>query len=692
MVSHSQQPLHLHLLQPADNEVGSPPTQNLPKPDFHQAIGSLGQYPELMRRIGLTIDLEITLTGEIPSNGIIRVTPTPALQNCTALTPWTSYELDTNNKRFLPSSDSNSDVADGMLQLAANNTNNYEVVEMDIDSGALKTTDFAYNLSRIDPDILNTSMTPDSYGLPALRSGGFSIARTDRAVLLSNRLNDSSNFNDNISNNPQPSPDSNLKADFLVRGYRVDVWDSMTKKWHSLCLRNGSYNFLTSHIKKQFKDEGFISLSTSQVDENSDFHLPESLFRWTGWGLCVRRIGKTIGGKPAEGEVYDPNKPGSVVNDSKTDFNLEVEFNAVPRSLPRLRFGVGYQFRARAVDLAGNSVGIDDPIDNKFSIPTQPIKYVRFEPVPSPVLVLQHPLDDKSMPGESIDRIVIRSNYNTLIDEPSTRHIAPPKTSQHMAETHGMFDEPDGTMDTSIYEMLTKKDGSFEMENSKPVKPIPHPEAQLSLPYLPDPIASGATLYFHNFPGMPTRSFYKYPFSGNWPDKRPFVISLKEGFDMPVFAENNNERKLTISLPKAESIDVELSCYLGEEGLSKMAIWGLVESASSDIISPSDILSLKQLALDGRHWMLTPFRKVKLVHAVQQPLISPEFQKLTAHPRNLGETIVRITDQMPINGKSTDKLDIQATWQNIVDDWNIKNQLQRLINIKTGTATTPTEG
>ena len=26
-----------------------------------------------------------------------------------------------------------------------------------------------------------------------------------------------------------------------MRGYRIDVWDSLTSKWHSLCRRDGTY-------------------------------------------------------------------------------------------------------------------------------------------------------------------------------------------------------------------------------------------------------------------------------------------------------------------------------------------------------------------------------------------------------------------------------------------------------------------
>jgi hypothetical protein len=65
-------------------------------------------------------------------------------------------------------------------------------------------------------------------------------------------------------------------------------------------------------------------------------------------------------------------------------------FVAAKGSLPRLRFGFAYRLRARLVDLAGNSLDVDDPSlgdgENELEV-TQPVTYWRFEPVDPPVLV-----------------------------------------------------------------------------------------------------------------------------------------------------------------------------------------------------------------------------------------------------------------------------------------------------------------
>ena len=76
--------------------------------------------------------------------------------------------------------------------------------------------------------------------------------------------------------------------------------------------------------------------------------------------------------------------------------------------------------------------------------------------------------------------------------------------------------------------------------------------------------------------------------------------------------------------------------------------------------------------------MFIPFlvsSAITLIHAVDKPLISPEFQNLVAI-KKLGETIVTLSDKISVSGKSTQKLDILAEWVEIYDlsQWNeIKN-------------------
>jgi hypothetical protein len=648
------------------------PPQTLPEVDFHKAIGGLGQYSKLMRQLGIVIDLEVP-ADNVAATGNVHVTPT--LEGPPPMTPWTAYKLDRTAKLFLAAPDGDSDVTDGMLLFSGDEQ--YDVVEVDLDGAANKVLDFAFNLGRIVLRRTPTTLdTPDNYGLPSLRSAGFSAARVDRALRLVQNFKAADDNNNAIAANPQNSGVV-LHAEDVTRGYRIDVWNSLSGQWHSLCQRRGHYTFLNTGIRRDFDDEGFTTVATSESADGStdlnpngqpNLRLPESLFRWTGWSLCAPRAGKTVG---SDSTAQPPS------NQATTQIKLETSFTVQPGTLPRLRFGAQYQFRARAVDLAGNSFSHKAVLADIYNLPAQPIPYLRYEPVAAPVVVLRASLGPDTTPGESVETIVIRSNFETHIAATSERHIAPPKTSQTMAETHAMLDTRAGPPAKALYNLLKNRDGSFNSDPANPGTPVPHPERQLKLPYLPDPFAPGAA--FRTLPGTPDGSVWTTLFTGKWPDTRPFRLVLDEGSGAPEFSENKTERVLRVHLPKAEVVKVLLSCFLTDDDttqpprmLSTMKIWSWIVEAN-----PANLSDLQKLALDGGHWMLTPPRTLTLVHAVQQPLIEPEFQHLTV-ARNFGETFATLFDEMPISGKSTIKLDIEAKWQEHVDDLSDKDQPQIL--------------
>lgn len=642
------------------------PPQKPPEVDFHRVVGSLGQYQKLMRALGLAIDLEIPLKGIAPSSNIRA---TPSLDGPPPMTPWTAYQLDQAGKSFVAAAAAQSDVSDGMLLF--NGPDEYDVVEVDIDGAARKAQDFASNLSRVAFGEAPRSIdTPEQYGLPALRSGGFSAARVGRALKLVNTFKAAHANNAAITGNPK-NANVVLHAEDVTRGYRVDVWDSPSNGWHSLHLRDGTYKVgKGGAVTRKLSDEGFTTSATTQSADGttSDLRLPESLFRWAGWSLSARRVGRTIG---------SDSTPQDAGNPASSDFKLETSFEVTKGTLPRLRFGALYQFRARAVDLAGNSLPPDATLSDVYNIPPQPLPYLRYEPVPAPVLVLRKPIDLATTPGESVERIVIRSSYNTHIAGVSERHIAPAKTSHEMAETHGMLDTAAGPPDKSLYGMLVSKDAGFATDPAHPDRPVPHPEAQLKIPYLPDPFTPGAAL--KSLPGTPAGFVWQQAFTGTWPDTLPFRLALDEGSGPPAFVESATERVLTVHLPKATIATVALSSYLTDDAtsrppnmLSTMKIWSWIAEAN-----PPNLSTLQALALQGSHWMLTPPRILTLVHAVQQPLIEPQFQDLEAG-KVLGETAARISDEFPISGKSTIKVALDATWQEPVDDLSDNPQPQIL--------------
>lgn len=604
----------------------------VPSLDFHQVISILGDYPLLMRYLGLVFDLEIELKKEIPFNGSVAIIPTwtSTLGNSVDSCPRTRYILDPANNKFISApASADTEIREGYLQLVDstadlnNEVDLYSVIQLDADNTAIKYLNFI-------KDIEEKQRWDDS-AFPSLRSHGISIAYGDRAQELHQSLDKSVQLNNDVE-----AGGGIMSAEHLVQGYRVDVWDSISNKWHSLCHRNGQYHFLRSDRVIKKSDEGFISmaLTTAADGSTSDLYLHQSLFTWGGWSLVAPR-------------------PGSAESSSKgSEFKLETSFKPYPNSLPKLRFGRTYRFRLRTVDLAGNSRKLSDESPCTDITQTREVFYYRFEPVESPVVVLKN----KMGPGESVHTLVLRSNYETL----SERHIAPPKVSQLMAEQHGCFDTPSG-FDPRSYNLITSKDGSFDSN--------PHSERQLVIPYLPDPFSRGAA--FLGLPGMEKDRTMKVPFTtvDSWADARPFRLQIKEGLKKPEWDLPN--RVLRVYLPKAESVTIRMSSYLSPKDLDLMGIQQMIKEKAPNKILYGDAPTptpdqLKEYALNGCHWMLTPYRELTLVHAVQQPLMAPAFQNLNSK-RELGQTFATLTDFIKVCGKSTVKLDINAYWEEPID-------------------------
>ncbi|HWI53752.1 MAG TPA: hypothetical protein VNT01_16565 [Symbiobacteriaceae bacterium] len=605
---------------------------NKPELDFHQVVSALGDYPELLRRMGLVFDLEIPFAGPIAPGGYVQVEPAwnPALGATTNISPRTHYLLGGGSFLAAPRP-AGPELQNGMLMLSGPG---FGVEQVDVDGSALKLIDFVNNLMRAQSNRRRSADTPDKYSVPAMRSGGLQLVRTGRAFELVKALKAGKLKNTAAE---AGSSDIDLYAEDVTKGYRVDIWDSRSQVWNSLHRRQGVYKFVDGNILVSAEDEGTTTMGVSQSADGTtpDLFLHETMVTWQGWSLSAPRYGKMVNNEDAADAPPTEASP---------EFGLETAFNPVPRSLPRLRFGTNYRMRARAVDLSGNSLPFSLADDTQA---TGAAMYERMEPVSSPMTLLR----TETTQGESVERMVIRSNYDVPAAGPNERHIAPPRIAQIMAETHGLFDA-DAGLDKAAYQLIIDREGSFNPDGT-------HAEAQLALPYLADPIARGAA--FRGLPGTAPTVFTKVPFDGAWPDRLPFRVVVEEGAGAPAW--DDVSRVLTIKLPKAEMVPVRLSSYLSADDLGMMGLWQWLASSGLPAVQLSQ---LRALALQGGHWMLTPHRNLMLVHAVQQPLIVPAYQNLESE-KALGDTHTILKDSIVVNGKSTEKLDIMANWDEPVD-------------------------
>ena len=701
--------LRPHLMQIAGQAVPKAPPKPVPPVlDFHQMLSSLGTYPDIMRRAGVVIDLEFTLPAGTPAADRVQVVVTGDRPlGIDSKTPPTMITAAT----FLPApSPKESDIRNGMMTLG---DPRFELVMFDVDGAALNLIDFSTNLQRRMERYMD-SATADSLAqlpedhpmwavcarpgqqrsgalqavtpvgqkallmsvaakepaeretLPALRSAGIAVVKSERGRLVKEKLQRSSKlqsaFVAPVAQVRAAPGDDVLWADDLSRGYAIDVWDSVTQKWNSTVQRIGSYEFLDVPGKTvaDVRDEGFVQPVGASDPATKELYQHECIFRWVGWSLAVERPGKSI----VADDQLENVEANKAKNTARSGLRMIATYKVPPGTLPRLRYGVGYKLRARVVDLAGNTVGFNSDFANNPAVATKQVTYQRYSPVAVPAVTLCA----KPRPTEQALRLVIRSrNEGGPLEPDSQRYIAAPPTAEMTAEEHGKFDGAANMLrdksNNDTYGVITGNDRTLKdlVPGAKQGDMVLFPPGTLTdLPYLPDPMAQGALL--QNLPSGAARISTKVGFdpAPNWFDAKPFRVRLIEGSGAPQW--DAAVRVLTVMLPKGEKIeDVLLSSAPDPAGMAAM---GVVQWMS-ETGAPPQVL---QLTRTGQHWMVTPHEKLALVHAVQQPIEAPRLGRLVP-VRLKGNTYAVLTDTgISVHGKSTARLDFKATWNEWIDN------------------------
>ncbi|NEX91527.1 hypothetical protein [Caulobacter sp. 17J65-9] len=669
------------------------------KVDFHQIAAALIQYPDLARACGFVVDVEIAPAAVAAAGANLKLSVAEVVFDGfdppAPISP-VSMIRNTDTGFFLQGAPlpagQVSPFVERWLRLDASGP--YRLVQMDVDGAGLKFSQFAESMLRevpadFDDDILPADPQAEPQaGAPSIRTGGLTLAHRRRDLSLQAAFVQAKSLNvAALAHAAAPTdptkPAATVFAGDAVRGYRIDVLDETKGQWRSLCARHGAYTFTKGgHAPLPFGspdapapgkplDEGMVRAAAGSSSDGSNPNLVkvhEGLFSWRGWSLCAPEPGKWVKSDNSFSGAADPLPSG---------LPLDVAFAAQPGTLPSLRFGRSYRVRVRLVDLAGNSLAADAAAP--AGAVSDPQTYLRYEPVEPPSLAL---LGDRpgtvELPGdgESMGRLAIRT-LDAGLAEPkrARRHIVPPRVGARFAEQHGVLDGPDGRIDAGKWSTLINQDSpliDLEVDGQR----WPCARERFVLPFLPDPMAVAVAVRVLGVDGINPKVVHHVPLYGDtvpvtaaaakdWPKARPFEIELVDGGPGAGFTiEGTGRRVFRLRLTKAQRARLRVSCVLPASAKSMMKWRARVASAG---LPAAQQHALDDLVEGGGHWMLTPWRTVELVHAVQRPLAKPGILNIDTAQRAFGELDAQLFFETPLDAKSTGRLDLYGEWNEVED-------------------------
>jgi len=333
----------------------------------------------------------------------------------------------------------------------------------------------------------------------------------------------------------------------------------------------------------------------------------------------------------------------------------------------------------RTADLAGNGPTLADIGVSSATAghPTDPTLYLRYDPVPSPVLLQQAPLTE----GETLTTWVARSRHvETEAFSPfagPTRHVVPPSATAHTVEMHGSLD---AMAATDSFGLLTQRDGQQVALGPSPAwmpdaytgaldpsstggTPVLYFTAPVvQPPWLVDPMATGlrvsgggATASVGFDPAVPS----------NWFDARGWelvMVPAAPGSSFG-FVTIPGTRVVEVHVPQGEQFDVGLSSTPNAALIDHLAASHLLT-----LRNPLDLGPRQLRILAGANRQVTPPNPLLFVHAVKVPLTDPSVNgPSTSVTRAAKSTAATFSGTVNLHPKSTGRIDIGLTWHEPID-------------------------
>ncbi|MFC9392623.1 hypothetical protein ACFTWS_05580 [Streptomyces sp. NPDC057027] len=629
----------------APSGVGRPPDR-----DFHGILAALAEHPGLMSLVGLIRRVKVPLPEELA--GAVAIQADPAtLTLLRKDLPFTRCVV-REGRLFLAGRNG----TQAALHLPLDDAGRYAAHTVDVDAGALALRSYAdmlAGLPRTEP--------PPVLLAPALHSDGIFVAEKDRQVAFRTVLKESKDLNDDLQQATEPGKAITLHADRVLQGYRVDVFDEKSGRWYPLCRRAGHYTVRGVAEPVPIDDEGSVTDALTRGSDAQDHRvsrLHQSLFRWNGWSLVAEPPGKML---DVSEHLADPGPT--------TDAGLPFSSTVRPAdgTLPSLRYGRSYRFRARLVDLAGRSLPFTDrPTAGEPA--TAPLLYTRYEPVPAPVLVPRRPVT----PGESLTVLVVRTDNADpaapVLGLTCERHLLAPKAAVQMLERHGVLDVVgQHRLDPAVHALLSRLDGGVVTgERDLGAGGTPYVDVDaMTLPWLPDPLSQGAV-----FLGLPQTSelLAAWPHGNGWHERLPvrFVVVPGKSGATPPPVFNPAGRLIRVTLPPAADVTTLLSSMLTRGDEELLGLWHWFAEAEGR--SAEEIDDARERAVAGHVAQLTPTTTLRLIHAVRCPVDPPAFGRPGVE-RGPKETAYVLDDPaLTVHGPSTLSVHVEAMWNEVADD------------------------
>ncbi|MFK7917080.1 MAG: fibronectin type III domain-containing protein [Ilumatobacter sp.] len=631
--------------------------------DFHAALAFAQAHPELLRSLGLVVDLEVTLAA-----GRTRLT---VGSNYSVGYPGATVSVDVSfDTEFWP--------VDGPGSWPTVGDGSHSIGSVDI-----------------GPAITDTSQIVD--GLDDDRSAGVSPMREDGVYLVRNGVDlvaevyalweaqielEEQIKNYLVSTDPDPIP---LSGEALVSGRRYDVFDNAPAQWFSIWDRivPSGFDFPRDPALSITppRDEGWMTYTAmsdvasimddpgGNVDppqtgeglvvapprlDRTPLRFDPKIFGWNGWSNVANPPGRAFCGVTGATDLAD-----SIPTD---DMEIQVGVDyAVPNSvLPRLRYGREYKFRARVVDLAGNSRDLSETHPGG-NTETELHRYGRTKPLGAPVPVRRVP---KAVPGvgDAPTTCVIKSelDQDDATVEPTSRVIFPSQTEQFQCELHG-YPGPDGLFtDQATFDMVVARtavtvldDTEEDPDSGELMSPVESWRPDVS--YLVEPAFDGfALLDLPGAAGATTLSI-----SDVWPEARAIGVEVRAGTAAPVPRPNATfGSDLIVEVPKGITREIFAT---QRPSAALVSHWRLLQ-----LVSGGPRSRMEAEARSGAHWMFSSRQPMKLIHAVRRPLSLPAVSGLGVN-RSLNDTRAWFDGDLQIDVKSTGTVDFAATLADVVD-------------------------